>query len=59
MPRLLWRSWGGGAVSYERGTPAGSSLTSLARADGPALGLHHTESVYKVVLQKAIPAQIR
>jgi len=21
MPRVLWRSWGGGAVSYERGTP--------------------------------------
>jgi len=21
MPRLLWRSWGGGAVSYQRGTP--------------------------------------
>jgi len=21
MPRALWWSWGGGAVSYERGTP--------------------------------------
>ena len=21
MPRLLWRSYGGGEVSYERGTP--------------------------------------
>jgi len=23
MPGLLWWSWGGGAVSYDRGTPAG------------------------------------
>jgi hypothetical protein len=28
MPRALWRSLGGGAVSYERGTPVGEPLLS-------------------------------
>ena len=27
MPRALWWSQGGGAVSYERGTPVFSSIT--------------------------------
>ena len=32
MPRALWRSWGGGGVSYERGT-AGGSLRCECRRD--------------------------
>ena len=29
MPRLLWRSWGGGAISFERGTPVQGLLANV------------------------------
>jgi len=34
MPRLLWRSQGGGAVSYERGTPVQNQHDHVLRPPG-------------------------
>ena len=33
MPRALWSSWGGGAVSYERGTPVRMRSYDASNAD--------------------------
>ena len=72
IPRVLWRSYGGGgAVSYERGSPVvGRDLSPLigylARDPRQRCLFFHacvltylTEMVHNVVFQKSNSAQIR
>ena len=52
---------GGGAVSYQRGTPVRRSLSLEGQTCNIAWvqQVYLTESVYNVVLQNTIPAQMR
>ena len=44
IPKVLWWSWVGGAVSYERGTPVGSRRKEKGKTFGRE-GLDETPSV--------------
>jgi len=67
MPRILWGSEGcvrflmGEVPLYTPRREAGSSIQDAAacKMETPTTLFHLKESVYEVVLQKLIPAQIR
>ena len=55
MPRLLRRSWGGGAVSYERGTPVLAPLTcqkSSGHIQGDSAEQNHRRPPTRPILRK-------
>ena len=47
--RVLWWSWGGGAVSYERGTPVGSLELAYRRTLGRCVPLFNISEVFAYV----------
>ena len=46
IPRVIWWSYGGVAVSYERGTPAGDDLRRMQREAATQLMRQHLRGCF-------------